>query len=123
MGLVGLVLLVLGFDFHKHVVNPMHFVSQPCVFLTHIVLQINQLRSCDCLADGVLHKLLRINLLLHVVVVLIFVLMVNEHRRIDFMVHRRLFMEVDMFTRYYFFGEAFVDFNRHVLLRAIRLNA
>jgi len=32
-------------------------------------------------------------------------------------------MEVDVLARYYFFSEAFVDFNRHVLLGAIRLNA
>jgi len=121
--LVGLVLLILGFYFHEHVVDPVHFVPQPSIFLAHIVLQINQLRSCDRLGYRVLHKVLRVNLLLHVVVVLIFVLMVHEHRWIDFMVHRWLFMEVNVLAWYYLFCEALVDFYRHVLLRAICLNS
>lgn len=92
MSLVGLVLLVLSLDLHKHIVNAMHLMSQPSVFFAHIVLKINQLRSSYSLAYGVLYKMLRVNFLLHVVVVLIFVLVIHKHSRIDFMVHRRLLM-------------------------------
>ena len=99
VSLVSFILLILRLNLQEHVVDPVYLVSQSSVFLTHIVLKVNQFWCSNSLTYRVLHKMLRIYFLLHVVVVLIFVLVIHEHSRVDFVVHRWLLMQVDMLTR------------------------
>lgn len=123
MYLICFVPLVLLLNFHKHIVYPVYLMSQSRIFFTHVILQIDQLWCRDRLADRVLQKMLRVNFFLHVVGVLIFVLVIDKHGGVDFVVHWRLLVKIYVLTWNDFFCEALVYFHWDVLLWTVCLNA